>query len=306
MTTRSTQPGRHPTNAKGIAVITGASAGIGAVYADRLARRGYELILVARRGDRLDNLAERFRSEQHVAVQTVVADLNASDDLSRVEGIVAGNERVTILVNNAGTAKMGAAVDASAADQQAMIAVNVTALTRLSLAVLPKFLQRRQGTIINIGSVLSFHTLPTSGIYSGTKGYVMNFTRGLQQEVAGRNVFVQLVLPAKTRTEIWEVGGVRLSSMDPRTIMSAEDLVDAALASLDRGEAITLPSVEDATLWDSYDAARQDLYAASQTGNRPAATLRDCSTRNWRIWRPRLVRRQLHRKEKWHNQHRRL
>ena len=175
-----------------------------------------------------------------------------------------------MLVNNAGIAKMGAVVDASAADQQAMIALNVTALTRLSLAVLPKFLQRRQGTIINIGSVLSFHTLPISGIYSGTKGYVMNFTRGLQQEVAGGNVLVQLVLPATTRTEIWDLGGVSLSDRDPRTIMSAEDLVDAALAGFDRGEEITLPSVEDATLWDSFDAARQELFAASRNG-KPAS-----------------------------------
>ena len=257
-------------SSKGTALITGASSGIGAVYADRLARRGYDLILVARRGDRLAALAERLRREQRVAIQTVVADLTAPDDLSRVEGVVAGNERVTMLVNNAGSAKMGAVVDASAADQQAMIALNVTALTRLSLAVLPKFLQRRQGTIINIGSVLSFHTLPISGIYSGTKGYVMNFTRGLQQEVAGRNVFVQLVLPATTRTEIWDLGGVSLSDRDPRTIMSAEDLVDAALAGLDRGEEITLPSVEDATLWDSYDAARQELFAASRNG-KPAS-----------------------------------
>jgi short-subunit dehydrogenase len=175
-----------------------------------------------------------------------------------------------MLVNNAGIAKAGAVVDAGAANQQAMIALNVIALTRLSLAVLPKFLQLRQGTIINIGSVLSFHTLPISGIYSGTKGYVMNFTRGLQQEVAGRNVFVQLVLPATTRTEIWDLSGVSLSDRDPRTIMSAEDLVDAALAGFDRGEEITLLSVEDATLWDSYDAARQELFAASRNG-KPAS-----------------------------------
>jgi short-subunit dehydrogenase len=266
--------------ARGIAVITGASSGIGAVYADRLARRGYDLILVARRGDRLDALAGRLRREQKVAVQTVVADLTDPDDLSRVEAIVAGNERITLLVNNAGTAKLGAAVGAGAGDQQAMIALNVTALTRLSLAVLPGFLQRRLGTLINIGSVLSFHTLPISSIYSGTKGYVMNFTRGLQQEVAGRNVFVQLVLPATTRTEIWDNGGVSLSTRDPRTIMSAEDLVDAALAGLDRGETITLPSVEVATLWESYDAARQDLFAASQTGqpaSRYSAGLEDGS-----------------------------
>jgi uncharacterized protein len=98
----------------------------------------------------------------------------------------------------------------------------------------------------------------------------MNFTRGRQQEVAGRNVFVQLALPATTRTEIWDKSGVSLSDRDPRTIMSAEDLVDAALAGLDRGEEITLPSVEDATWWDSYDAARQELFAASRNG-KPAS-----------------------------------
>lgn len=163
MNTSKTQRYAYDTNAKGTAVITGASAGIGAAYADRLAKRGYDLILVARREDKLEALAGRLRSDQKVAVQTVVADLTDSSDLSRVERIVASNERVTMLVNNAGTAKLGAMIDANASDQQAMTALNITALTRLSLAVLPKFLARNQGTIINIASVLDSILSPSAG-----------------------------------------------------------------------------------------------------------------------------------------------
>lgn len=94
----------------------------------------------------------------------------------------------------------------------------------------------------------------------------MTFTRGLQEEVAGRNITVQLVLPAATRTELWDIAGFSLSNLNPQSIMTTDELVDAALSGLDQGEVITLPSVEDATLWDSYDLARQNLLAASQNG----------------------------------------
>jgi short-subunit dehydrogenase len=249
-----------------VAVITGASAGIGAAYADRLAKRGYDLILVARRGDRLDALARRLRAEQGVAVETIVADLANTADLDRVATVVAGDARVTMLVNNAGTATLTALANTGAADQDAMIALNVTALTRLSLAALRAFVDRDHGTIINIASVLSFHTLPVSGIYSGTKGFVTNFTRGLQEEVAGRNITVQLVLPATTRTDIWELGGFPLSRLQQESIMSAEDMVDAALAGLDNGETITFPSLEESGLWVDYDASRQKLFGATLRG----------------------------------------
>jgi uncharacterized protein len=251
---------------KGTAVVTGASSGIGAVYADRLAKRGYDLILVARRADRLKTLADRLRSEAGVAVETVTADLTSAADLKHVESLVASNPHVSLLVNNAGTASLGAATAADAGAQDTMIALNITALTRLTLAVLPKLLERNAGAIVNVSSVLSLHTLPVSGIYSGTKGYVLNFSRGLQQEVNGTNVKIQLVLPAATRTEIWDVGGFSLDNLDPATVMTAEDLVDAALAGLDRGEDITLPSVEDKSLWDKYDGARLTLFQASQNG----------------------------------------
>jgi len=136
--------------------------------------------------------------------------------------------------------------------------------------VLPGFLARNSGSIINVASVLSLHSLPISSVYSGTKGYVLNFSRGLQVELAGTGVKVQLVLPATTSTELWDIAGIPLSQLNQSSIMTAENMVDASLAGYDRGEAITLPSVEDGRLWDIYDAARGNLFAATQTG-KPAS-----------------------------------
>jgi uncharacterized protein len=251
---------------KGTAVVTGASAGIGAVYADRLAKRGYDLILVARRGDKLDALAERLKRETAANVETVVADLGRTADLNRVETLLASNPNITLLVNNAGTATFGAATAAEASAQDAMIDLNVTALTRLSLAAFQKFLERNNGAIVNVSSVLALHTAPFSSIYSGTKGYVLNFTRGLQQEAGKSNVKVQLVFPGATATDIWDNGGFALKNLDPATVMSVDDLVDASLAGLDHGETLTLPSVENTELWDKYDSARLALFLASQNG----------------------------------------
>ena len=255
---------------KGTAVITGASSGIGKVYADRLARRGYNLLLIARRGDRLRELAQQLRNDQGVSAETLVADLGNPADLKKVANAIATDNRITMLVNNAGTSKMAPSIKVPLEEVDRQLDVNARALTHLSLAVLPGFKERDRGTIINIGSVLSFYALPLTTAYSGTKGHVMLFTFGLQQEVADTNVFVQLVLPASTATELWDVAGVGLSILDPATIMTAEDCVDAALAGLDRGETVTLPSVEDPKLWAAFDDARVKLFAASQTG-KPAS-----------------------------------
>ncbi|MEI9987657.1 MAG: SDR family oxidoreductase [Aliidongia sp.] len=260
---------------KGTAVVTGASAGIGKVYADRLAGRGYDLILVARRGDRLAAVADELRAKHGIAVETVVADLGAAADLDRVASVLAADERITLLVNNAGASTLAPVSQTKRADLDAMNDVNVLALARLTHAVLPGFKARDRGTIINIGSVLGFESLPASSIYSATKGYVLNFTRGLQQELADTGVVVQLVLPAATATDIWELSGVPLSALDPATIMSVENCVDAALAGLDLGETVTMPSVEDAgALLAQYDAARVALLAASQTGKPASRYLR--------------------------------
>lgn len=251
---------------KPVALVTGASAGIGAVYADRLAARGYDLVLVARRADRLQALSAKLAAAHGAKVEVVEADLTQEADLARVEQLIKTNAAISLLVNNAGAATLTSVAKTSEAQAAAMIALNVTALTRLTQAALPGFLARDEGAIINIASVLSLHSLPVSAIYSGTKGYVMNFSRGLQQELAATKVRLQLVLPASTATEIWDLGGIPLASLNQATVMSAEDLVDAALDGFDKGELITLPSVADASLWDKFDEARSTLFAGSQSG----------------------------------------
>jgi short-subunit dehydrogenase len=255
---------------KPVAIVTGASAGIGMVYAQRLAARGFDLILVARRADRLVALSKEVQDKHGTKVEIVAADLTDPADLARLEKLVAADKRVSMLVNNAGNAKLAPMSRTSTEDAASMIALNITALVRLTQAVLPGFLAKNSGSIINIASVLSLHSLPISSVYSGTKGYVLNFTRGLQAELAGTGVKVQLVLPATTSTELWDLAGVPLSQLNQSSIMSAEKMVDASLAGYDQGEAVTFPSVDDASLWSAYDAARGNLFAATQTG-RPAS-----------------------------------
>jgi short-subunit dehydrogenase len=253
------------TNINGTAVITGASAGIGKVYADRLAQRGYDLLLVARRADLLAEYADLLKSKYNVAARTITADLSREADLTRVETAIETDKSISLLINNAGTATLAPSLTISGGAREAMTDLNVTAVVRLSLAVLAGFKERNRGTLINIGSTLGFHPLPISSLYSGTKGYVLNFTRGLQEELAATKIVVQLVLPAATATDLWEISGVPLSALDPSHVMTVEDCVDAALAGLDMGEKLTMPSLEDDTLLAKYDAARLAMFAASQS-----------------------------------------
>jgi short-subunit dehydrogenase len=248
------------------ALITGASSGIGAVYADRLAARGYNLILVARRADRLEALCAQLSNAHGVKAEPVVADLTLDQDVARIETLLASRGDIQVLVNNAGIARLAPAAQMPAADALAQIALNITALTRLSHAAVPAFVARKQGLIINIASVLAIHSMPISAIYSGTKAFVLQYSRGLQQELADTGVRVQLVLPASTATEIWDLSGVPLAALNKETLMTTENMVDAALAGLDQGETITWPSVADASLWEKYDAARSELFASTQAG----------------------------------------
>jgi uncharacterized protein len=248
------------------AVITGASSGIGAVYADRLAKRGYDLVLVARRLDRLEGLADKIKKAHGVNVEALQADLEKDSDVAKVERLLSANPAVRVLVNNAGLARLKPLEQAPLQDSLAQIALNITALTRLTHAVLPAFRKLNEGVIINIASVLSIHAWSASAVYSGTKGFVMNFTRGLQDEFANTGVKVQLVNPASTATEIWDNSGIPLAALNQESVMTTENMVDASLAGLDMGEKITWPSVADASLWDKYDAARSALFAATQTG----------------------------------------
>jgi uncharacterized protein len=257
----------------GVAVVTGASAGIGKVYADRLAKRGYDLILVARRKDRLETLSRELEQVYGIQAEVLVADLGNEADLQRVGDAISADERITMLVNNAGTSALKPSITLPVETVDKLMDVNAKSVTHLSLAVLPNFVKRKSGTLINIGSVLSFFATPISTSYSATKAHVMLFTIGLRDELAGTGVRVQLVLPASTDTEIWDVAGVGVQSLDPKTVMSVENCVDAALAGLDAGETVTLPSIEDGNLWTTFDNARLAMARASQTG-KPASRYR--------------------------------
>jgi short-subunit dehydrogenase len=251
----------------GVAVVTGASAGIGRGYASRLAARGYDLMLVARGAVKLQEIAAALRADYDVAVDAVVADLVRAEDLERVADCISRNTRVRMLVNNVATATVAKTWDTPIDSAAAMINLNVLALVRLTLAVLPVFRKRGSGTIVNVGSILGVQWLPMCGIYSGTKAFVLNFTRALQEELAGSGIMVQLVLPAATATDLWESFGAPLSAQDPAVVMTIDDLVNAALAGLLMDERITLPSVEDASnLVAAHDALRAKLYRASRTG----------------------------------------
>jgi uncharacterized protein len=220
---------------KGIALITGASSGIGAVYADRLARRGHDLILVARNGERLGALAARLSDEIGRSVEMIVADLDNKADLTQLEQRLRDDERITVLVNNAGISAAGPLLGADLDYLEKVIRVNAVAVMRLAGAAVIGFVARGRGTIINIGSVTSLTPETFNGIYSGTKAFVLNFSQALQAEVRKRGIRVQAVLPGRTLTEIWQRGGIDSSSFPPETIMEVDELVDAALAGAGSG-----------------------------------------------------------------------
>ncbi|QOV65607.1 SDR family NAD(P)-dependent oxidoreductase [Kosakonia pseudosacchari] len=257
------------------ALITGASSGIGAIYADRLAARGYDLLLVARRGDRLHALADDLQQRHGVKISTLVADLSKAEGIQLVETVLRDDTTINLLVNNAGAANLAPVLSSNADQHEAINTLNTTALMRLTLAVLPRFVENNQGTIINIASVVAFHARAGSAVYSATKAWVLNFTRGLQEEFAGSNVRIQAVLPAATATEIWGHSGITLDALPEGSVMTSEDLVDAALAGLDQGELITVPPVEDLQLWDNWEAARLALFSASRNGKPASRYSRD-------------------------------
>ena len=255
---------------QGTALITGASSGIGAIYADRLARRGYDLILVARNQSRLEDLAARLRDETGRTVEIVPADLNDNVDLLRVETVLRTNTTISMLVNNAG---IGGAAPLLASDVDAMdrmIRLNVLALTRLTYAAAPAFVERGSGTIINIASIVAISPETLNGVYGGSKAFVLAFSQSLQHELAEKGVRIQAVLPGATATEFWDVAGLPVSNLPTEIVMAAPDLVDAALAGLDQGETVTIPALEDKSEWDAYNAARRAM-AGKLSRTKPAA-----------------------------------
>ena len=244
---------------KGTALITGASSGIGAVYADRFAKRGHNLVIVARNRERLGRLAARLCDETGRSVEMIVSDLGNKTDLTQLERRLRHDQRITVLVNNAGISAAGPLVGADLDYLEKVIRINIVAPMRLAGAAVTGFVARGRGTIINIGSVTSLMPETFNGTYSGTKAFVLNFSQALHAEVGKRGIRVQAVLPGRTRTEIWKRAGIDPSTFPPETIMEVEELVDAALTGLDQGEVVTVPSLPDVRDWQAFTAARLAL-----------------------------------------------
>ena len=258
---------------KGAALVTGASSGIGAVYADRLARRGFDLILVARNRERLEALAAKLVRETGRKVEVLPADLTSRDDIARVEAALRTRGDITMLVNNAG---LGAAAPLLASDvdkMEKMIALNVSVLTRLTYAAVPGFVERGAGTLVNIASIVAISPETLNGVYGGSKAFVLALSQSLQHELKDKGVRVQAVLPGATATEFWGVAGVPMAHLPKEIVMTAEDMVDAALAGLDQGEQVTIPALPDLAEWDAFDAARRAM-SGRLSSTAPAARYR--------------------------------
>lgn len=244
-------------SSKPAVLVTGASTGIGAVYADRFARRGHDLVLVARDAARMQALAERLRKETGVSVDVLPADLTDPQDVARIEQRLREDGRIGVLVNNAGASLRGGFLDQDGEHVAKLIALNVTALARLASAVAPRFVAAGQGAIINLGSVLGLAPELGSTVYGATKAFVLFLSQSLNVELGPKGVYVQAVLPAATRTEIWEKAGRDVNTLPG--VMETDELVDAALVGFDRRETVTIPPLPDAGQWSAFDAARQAM-----------------------------------------------
>ncbi|MFU2317088.1 SDR family NAD(P)-dependent oxidoreductase [Rahnella sp. PCH160] len=244
---------------KASVLITGASTGIGAVYAERFARRGHDLVLVARDKARLETLAERLRQENGISVDVLPADLTQTSDLAVVEARLREDAQIGILINNAGIAQSGSFTEQTPDSIESLIALNVTALTRLASAVAPRLVQAGEGSIVNISSIVGLAPEFAMTVYGATKAFVLFLSQGMNVELSSKGIYVQAVLPAGTYTEIWDRAGIDISNS--AKFMEVGELVDAALVGFDRRERVTIPPLHHAARWDTLDASRQALLS---------------------------------------------
>jgi len=240
-------------------LITGASSGIGAAYADRMAKRGSNLILVARNVERLNFLANKLRKERGVNVEVISTDLTNESDISRIEKILSTDKRITMLINNAGVGAVSKLIESDVNKMKEMINLNVLALTRLTYAAVPAFVEKGKGTIINISSIAAINPEALNGVYGGTKAFVLALTNSLHYELADAGLRVQAVLPGVIATEFWETAGMPVANLPKDIVMTTDNLVDASLRGLDLGEIITIPSLPDKNEWDHFEKAREKM-----------------------------------------------
>lgn len=247
------------TSKLGTALATGASSGIGATYADRLASRGYDLVLVARDAARLADLAEKLSANYGIKADVLAADLSERSGISKVEQRLRQDGSITFFVNNAGIGPNGGLLDGDLDYLDKMVALNVVAANRLGIAAAQVFAARGEGAIVNTASVVALAPQLFSGTYVATKAFVLALTESLSTELKGKGVKLQAVLPGLTRTEIFDRVGRSFDDLNPEMVMDVGDMVDAALAGFDQGELVTIPSLGDKSIYDNYVAARGAL-----------------------------------------------
>jgi uncharacterized protein len=222
------------------ALITGATAGIGAAFARRLAADGFDLVPLARDRDRLDELARDLGGRYRVRVEPLVADLATEG------GVAAAEERardgVDLLVNNAGFGHRGDFLAVPVEDEVTMLRVHCEAVLRLTHAALPGMLERGRGAVVNVSSVAAF---ATRGTYGASKAWVVSFSQGVAQDLAGRagdQVRVMALCPGFVRTEFHRRAGINVSAIPGPLWLDADALVEAALKDLRRGVTVSVPS----------------------------------------------------------------
>ncbi|EJN34323.1 SDR family NAD(P)-dependent oxidoreductase [Pseudomonas sp. GM80] len=250
----------------GTAVVTGATGGVGALYAQGLADRGYDLLLVGRQEKALKELAEKISKSSGRTVNIAAHDLSNAGELNTLASRLSGDSSVSLLANIAGTSSFSPFIKLGSDDIAQTIAINVTALTQLSHAVAPGFVERGKGTIVNFASVLAFRPWAEFNVYNATKAYVVMLSQSLQADLGEKGVLVQVVAPPATATPFWANAGFNVENLPAKAVMKSEDLVSAALVGLDNGESWVLPSLGDVSVWEAFQSARTELVKSMMNG----------------------------------------
>lgn len=250
----------------GIAVVTGATGGVGASYAQGLAERGYDLLLVGRDAGALRTLADGIATSTGRNVDISALDLADGAQLDQLTKRLGQDGRVTLLANLAGSATFSPFPELDTGKIDETIAVNISALTQLSRAVAPGFVARGAGVIVNFASVLAFRPWAEFNVYNASKAYVVALSQSLQAALRDKGVLVQVVAPPATATPFWQEAGFSVDKLPAKAVMARDDLVGAALLGLDRREEWVLPSLADLAVWDAYDASRTELVKGMMNG----------------------------------------
>jgi uncharacterized protein len=222
---------------KKVALITGASAGLGVEFARQLSKRGHRLVLAARRKDRLESLTKELGDGRAVAID--LSKANAASKL--MADIAAAGEEVDLLVNNAGFGLIGRFAELDAKRLRQMIDLNVGTLTDLCRAVAPQMIARKSGAILNVASTAAFQPGPNMAVYFASKAYVLSFTEALHEELKPHGIKVSCLCPGPTRTEFGEVAGFGGNGLFDRVVMESPEVVEAGLAALDKNHAVMVP-----------------------------------------------------------------